>query len=34
MTVLKPNERLKVIKDNVEYEFEVAEEGGFGVGWQ
>lgn len=29
MTILKPHEKLKVIKDAVEYEFEVAEEGGF-----
>ena len=29
--MLKPNEKLRVIKDAVEYEFEVAEEGGFVV---
>ena len=31
MTILKPSDRLKVIKDEIEYEFEVAEEGGFVV---
>lgn len=31
MTVLKPSDKLKIIKDDIEYEFEVAEEGGFVV---
>ena len=31
MTTLKPRDKLKVVKDDIEYEFEVAEEGGFAV---
>ena len=29
MQSLKPKDRLKVIKDGIEYDFEVAEEGGY-----
>ena len=31
MQKLKPRDKLKIIKDNIEYEFEVAEEGGYTV---
>lgn len=31
MPSLKPKDRLKIIKDDIEYEFEVAEEGGYTV---
>jgi predicted RNase H-like HicB family nuclease len=29
MVGLKPKDKLKVVKDGIEYEFEIAEEGGF-----
>ena len=31
MQKLKPKEKLKIIKNDIEYEFEVAEEGGYTV---
>ena len=31
MQKLKPGDKLKIIKDDIEYEFEVAEEGGYTV---
>ena len=29
MQTLKPKDKLKIVKDSIEYEFEVAEEGGY-----
>ena len=31
MQTLKPKDKLKIVKDSIEYEFEVAEDGGYVV---
>ncbi len=31
MARLKPRDKLKIVKDNIEYEFEVAQDGGYAV---